>query len=452
MKKWMLLLTFALCLTLAACGGGDTTNSSPDPSTSANQAPASTPAQPEETVSGIQTEINTPVEIEFWHAMTGAHEEALNRIVEQFNAESELITVKAVSQGSYSDLQQKIMASARANTLPALSQVTTNVVPEYMRHGFIVSLDEYIYDERYGLTDEEFTDIVEIFREAGQWDGMFYAMPFSKSTRVLFYNKGLLEEHHLNVPETWDDIRQIAETVTGNGMVGMGFENSFEMEFESLLRQMGGEYVNEEAMEARFASEAGIRAMSLIQNMIEEGIARTAGEDGYMSNPFGRGDVAMYIGSSAGIPFVRSAAEGNIDWSVTVLPTFEGKAATPFAGNDVVIYNQSTDEQKLAAWEFVKFLISPEISAQWAMDSGYLPVRYSALELPAYKSFKEENPEQGVGELQFDAGYFSARVPGASAVRTHVLDELEEIVLGRKSVEEGLQAAQDKANQALQDS
>ncbi len=443
MKKYVVSI-LVLILLLVGCNS----NSKEVVITEPVSAPTATEVKPEEP-EVKELLIDQAVEVEFWHAMSGGHEEALQAIVDRFNEQSEFITVKATNQGSYSDLQQKIMAAARAKGLPTISQVTTNIVPEFIQNNFVVSLDSFIENETYGFSQAELEDLVDIFRQSSSWNGSYYTLPFSKSTRILFYNKGLLEANGLDVPKTWDDIRHISEVVTKDKVVGMGFENSFEMEFESILLQMGGEYVNEETLEAHFGSEVGVKALGLIKGMIDDGIARTAGEDGYMSNPFGRGDVAMYIGSSAGLPFVRSAAEGNIEWSATVLPTYNGSAATPFAGNDVIMYNQSTELEQLAAWEFMKYLTSTEVTAEWAMKSGYLPVRYSALNLDTYKQFIAEFPEHGAGESQFDAGYFSARVAGGSAVRNIVLEELENIMLDRKSIEDGLLDAQNAANEAL---
>ncbi|MFC4401559.1 ABC transporter substrate-binding protein [Gracilibacillus xinjiangensis] len=448
MKKfWMLgVVGIFFMLLLAACGGNEETNGA-----EANEEETEQEST-ENTDEGTETEeaSSEPVEVDFWHAMSGPHEEAIKEFVEQFNSEHENITVTPVNQGSYDDLEQKIMAAAKAKSLPTLAQAVTNVVPEYIGNDFVSPLNDFIEDEEIGLSDEELADYVDVFKESSSWDGTYYSLPFSKSTRILFYNTGLLEEHNLEVPETWADIRNIAETVTGDGVVGMGFENSYEAEFQAILKQLGGTYIDEATSEAQFASEEGIKAMTMMKDMIDEGIARTAGEDDYMSNPFGRGDVAMYIGSSAGIPHVGSAAEGNIEWSATTFPTLDGEAATSFAGNDIVMFNQAEEAEQKAAWEFMKFLTSPEVTAEWSMKSGYLPVRYSAQETSEYQAFVEENPEYEAGPQQFDAGFFIARVQGGDAVRNIVLEETELILLGEKSVEEGLQSAQDRANEALQ--
>ena len=50
----------------------------------------------------LVTSIENPVEIEFWHAMSGPNEEAVNKLVEDFNGtvgQEKGITVKPVYQG-----------------------------------------------------------------------------------------------------------------------------------------------------------------------------------------------------------------------------------------------------------------------------------------------------------------------------------------------------------------
>ncbi|WP_066418153.1 extracellular solute-binding protein [Sutcliffiella cohnii] len=186
-------------------------------------------------------------------------------------------------------------------------------------------------------------------------------------------------------------------------------------------------------------SSEGKEALEFVNNMILDGVARTAGEDGYMSGPFTRGDVALYIGSSAGIPYVAAPAEENgINW-----------AATPFAGTNVSIFASASDEEKKAAFEYMKFLINTENTTYWAMQSGYLPVRYSALESSEWKQYTDENPEYGVGEQQFDAGFFDPRIVGAYGLKNSVAKEIDRVFLGELTVEEGLEAAEKAADREL---
>ncbi|QDP41912.1 ABC transporter substrate-binding protein [Radiobacillus deserti] len=449
MKKLLLLMFAAvLAVVLVACGNEDSESAS-----AKEEGDSKAEEKTTENTEGIGTVIDSPVEIEFWHAMSGDHEKALAKITDDFNASQENITVKLVNQGSYDDLSQKVMAAAKAKNLPVLSQAYEDWITEYLENDLVTDLTPYVNDPKYGWSEDELNDIVEIFRQSNTWDGKFYAMPFNKSTRIMFYNKDYLEEAGLEVPTTWDELRTAAEKLTmekdGKKVVGLGLENSVTLEFNQWVEQAGGEYLDEESGEFKLNTPEGKEALEFVNGMIQDGVARTAGEDGYMSGPFTRGDVALYIGSSAGIPYVAGPAEETgINWSAAVLPAGK-EAATPFAGTNVTIFNSATDEEKLAAWEFTKFLINTENTAYWASKTGYLPVRYSALESDAWVKYKEENPVYGVGEQQFDAGFYDPRVAGANELKNAVAKELDKVLLGEATVEEGLEAAQKAADNIL---
>src|SRR5699024_4607444 len=268
----------------------------------------------------------------------------------------------------------------------------------------------YIENEDYGLTDDSLEDIIEPFREASIWDGSYYTLPFGKSIRVLYYNKGILEEHGFDVPETWDELKEIAIQVTNDNVVGMGFENDFYLEYQSLLAQMGGKYIDEEKNEVLFNSKEGIQALQFIKDLFDEGAARMPGEDGFLSGPFARGDVAMYITSSPGVTHIRGLVEDDLEWSTAVLPAYDGSSSTSFFGNEILMYRQSTEE---------------------------------------YKNFLEEDPEFLPSVEQFDAAIMSPRIPGAKAIENILFEEFDEVILDRKTVEEALDSAEARANKEL---
>lgn len=449
-KKFLstfLTLTLALVM-LQACAQSNNSSSS---GTTSNQ-PSTTNETASQSSETILTSLDKPVEITFWHAMTGHHEETLQKIADDFMKQHSNIKINLVSQGGYGDLQQKLTAAAKSKTLPTMSQAYEEWITDDIQNNLVVDLTPYIENATVGWSQDELNDIVEVFRQANNWDGHYYGMPFNKSTRILFYNTDYFKDKNVNVPSTWDELRDAAKALTfdnnGKKVIGMGFENSVGTEFSMWVRQAGGQFIDEQTGTVEFNSPEGKKALTFLQGMFEQGIARLAGEDGYMSNPFGRGDVAMYIGSSAGIPFVAKAAEGNIHWSATVLPK-DKKSATPFAGTSVTVYQSATPEQRLAAWEFIKFLINTDNTAFWAKETGYLPVRYSALQSETWKQYVANNPAYGVGEQQFDAGFFEPRILGMSAVYAALGKEIEAALLGQKSVDQALEDAAKAAQEAL---
>lgn len=134
-------------------------------------------------------QLEEPVEIEFWHAMSGGTEEALKSIVDAFNngvGKEKGITVNPVYQGSYDDLKSKVTAAIKADTLPAIAQAYGTHISDYLQSGKVQALDEFIFHNEVGIKD--FDEIYEAYRnEVSQYDeaGTYYSLPFNKSTEVL---------------------------------------------------------------------------------------------------------------------------------------------------------------------------------------------------------------------------------------------------------------------------
>ena len=167
--------------------------------------------------SNIVKTIENPVEIEFWHAMSGPNETAVNHLVEEFNAtvgKEKGITVKPVYQGQYTDLKTKTTAALKSGSVPAIAQAYPDWVAEYLQSGSVVDLDPYINDGKVGIKD--FDDIIKSYREENsQYEGgKFYSLPFNKSTEVLYYNKTFFEENNLEVPTTWEELEEVSKKIT----------------------------------------------------------------------------------------------------------------------------------------------------------------------------------------------------------------------------------------------
>ena len=110
-------------------------------------------------------------EITFWHAMSGSNEEAIQKITDDFMEQNENVSVKLVNQGGYMDLFDKLMASAKADQLPTMTQIYSNRLSWYVSKGLVADLTPYMEDEQTGFTEEDLADIPEMFLADGIWDG-----------------------------------------------------------------------------------------------------------------------------------------------------------------------------------------------------------------------------------------------------------------------------------------
>lgn len=360
-------------------------------------------------------------EITFWHAMSGPLGETVEEIVSEFNSQNPDIRVEAVYQGSYGDLETKIMAGIQARRPPTVAQVYENFTDNLVINDAIVPLEDYL-----ALSQAELNDYIEVFRDMNTWNGKLYTIPFNKSTWVLFYNTDVVPEP----PATLDEFLAVAEQISNEydgEMFGFGIRPTVEL-FDIFLHLYGGAMLDDE-LNITFTEEAGVQALDTMKSMLDNNSALMI--DGYESDSFGAGLIAMYIGSSAGAPFVASAAEGNVNWSMAPIFTHEA-AAAPFMGTNVALFAQTSEAQREAAAKFVEFLTNTENTTKWAIETGYLPVRYSALESDRWLDYVNSDPAVAEGPAnptQFENGFWQPRIAPWSAGRTVITTAVEEVLL-----------------------
>lgn len=324
----------------------------------------------------IVTEIKEPVEITFWHAMNGDLEKSLTSLTEKFMAENPNIKVTLQNQSSYKDLQQKITATvASPKDLPTMTQAYPDWMFNPIKDNLVTDLTPYIENET--LKFDNYEDILPSFREAAKIDGKIYGMPFNKSTEVLWYNKTLLDELGLKAPTNYEELAQVSKTIKEKkGIAGAGFD-SLNTYYTTFLKTEG------KTFDSNFdvTDEASAKALNYYLEGVKEGYFRIAGTDNYLSGPFGNGTVAMYVGSNAGENFVKQGVGDKFEVAAAPYPT----SASLQQGTDLYVFSSATAEQKTAAYMFLKFLTTKENQITWASQTGYMPVRQSAIDSEEYK-------------------------------------------------------------------
>lgn len=373
-----------------------------------------------------------PVEITFWHAMNGPHQEAITKLVEAFNASQSDYKVIEQNQGDYGTLQQSIIAAGVSKDLPVMAQLTASTVVDFKDQGLTLPLDDYLIADN-GFTDELKSDIFEGFTKGVTLDDKIYAIPFSKSVRLMFVNQDLLDEVEADIPTTWEEVKALGEKLdeAGKEEPAMGFENGLSMEYETMARQNGATWIADDLSETDLASEKAVEPLEFIKALIDDGHARLAGEDGYMSGPFSQGATALYIGSSAGLPHVLPGVEeSGMNLKTAEIPVYgEGDPLTLYAGNDLGVFASASDEQIAGAIQFMAFLLQADNTAQWAVDTGYLPITQAGVDSEIWQDYLEETPYMEAATKELEYGSSQAPFVGSSEVFTELNIALENVFI-----------------------
>src|SRR6185437_10017714 len=84
-------------------------------------------------------------------------------------------------------------------------------------------------------------NLLQTFKAQGTYNGVQYGMPFTTSSRTLFYDKKLFAQAGItSAPQTWADVQTDAAKITKMGDVGFGLPlGAEEAQAESLLWMLG---------------------------------------------------------------------------------------------------------------------------------------------------------------------------------------------------------------------
>ena len=335
---------------------------------------------------GASTKIFTPVDSAnavFWVRFSTEIGDLLKQIVDEYNATNKGLPIKSDYIGNYSEIYKKITAGIQARTLPAMAVSYESMTTEYIQSGAAVALDDYLARPEGGISGEELKDFFPSILASNrfpEFDNHYYSFPFSKSILVMYFNRNVMKEAGLDTPpSTWDEFLEQCRQVkakTGKYATALTVDCST---FDGLVFSMGGAMMaNGETLYDRPES---IRAFKVIETLVAEKLAYqvtpgTFDDDNAMSQD----NIAFSLRTSSGKPYIATLMGGYNDrWGIARIPQADAsKPKTVLYGPNICIF-QTTPEQQEAAWAFARHFVSPEISARWAVGSGYMPVRRAAL-------------------------------------------------------------------------
>lgn len=398
MLKRILATVLTLIMVLgmfAITGCGDSTNSS-----NAFVVPET----------GFNTE--EQIEITFTHTMGAKLQGVLDTYIAEFNKIYPNITITHQSAGGWSDINGQINTEIAGGTQPNIAYCYPDHVAMYNIAKSVVVLDNLIdsdvkigdTEEIIGLTDAQKADFIESYYNEGKvyGDDMMYTMPLNKSTEVLYYNKTFFEENNLKVPTTWDELWDVCDKILklDPDCIPLGYDAEDNW-FITLCEQMetgytsaanGGEYLFNNDENKAFVKE--------LREYYKKGYFTTQELYGsYTSNLFvEQQDTNCYmcVGSSGGASYQMSnndTADGNFAFEVGVAPipqySEENRKVISQGPSLCILKGANTsDQQVLASWLFVKFLTTNiDFQAEFSMASGYMPVIKSAKENENYAAW-----------------------------------------------------------------
>jgi sn-glycerol 3-phosphate transport system substrate-binding protein len=439
-------LGLALSMVAAGCGGGG-----PGGGDFSGQAPGK--------------DVKPAAKIVWWHAMTGLNSDAINKMVAGYNKSQSNITVEAVFQGTYDDLLSKLNTALASNAAPALAQVF-DIGQRYMYDSKeVLPMQAFIDRDKFDTSDFE-PAVINYYK----YQDKLQSMPFNASSSILYYNKDAFREVGLDPekpPTTFSEVAEYAKKLTKKDASGQtvryGFGPSiYGWLFEQWMAVSGQLYADngngrdDRATKVVYNSAAGKAILDWWKAGLDGGYFSNPGIDNPgAQNSFNAGKNAMYVESTAQMRNHINNAKFAVGTGFFPRPDNKPKdGGNIIGGASLYIMKSRPAEEQQAAWEFVKYVMSPLVQAQWQADTGYYPIRKSAYNEAPSKEWATKYPQFLTAVNQIREAPQNRMTNGAvlgvfSQARARTQKMIESVLLGRESSQQALDAAVAEVNDAI---
>lgn len=312
----------------------------------------------------------------------------------------------------------------------------------------------------------DFVEVEERFRESAmvpfRYDGGAYALPETQTFNMLFYRKDILEELHLQVPQTWDEVSTLLAVLSKNHMqfgLPVVAQSAIQGQnippnsmYAALLFQNGGQFYRSGGAESDLNSRTGIETFKQWTEFYTD--YKLEREYDFANRfrtgemPFGIADYTLYNQLSVFAPEIRGMwgfvpipgtvqADGTLDRTVSS------------GGSGVIMMEKAKDKD--ASWEFMKWWTSEETQTVFGREMEGLmgaAARYPTANIKALDSLPWPVEDYANLKAQFEWAEGVPEVPGGYFTGRHLFNAFYKTVVGeveaRESIMDYVQYIQDE--------
>jgi multiple sugar transport system substrate-binding protein len=355
----------------------------------------------------------------------------------------------------WQEMGTKLIAAVQAGNPPDGSRVNLFHLKMILKADGLQDLDSYISKN---FSEEDKKDFLVDFTPAMVVRDKKWSMQIETIPKALFIRKDWLDQKGLKAPKTWAEFVEVGKAMTSRGRWGYMFGasktqlNQVETLFQPQIHGRNGRILDENDR-AVFNDEAAVKAYQFLANCVHKHritpaqVVSMTYDD--VTDAFKAGRVGMIQeGAHRYIDIQKAVGADNLE--IAKVPSDDPNRPSPsiITGWGMGIPRGSKKPE--AAWEHIKYYISPEAQEINARVAGTLPSRKSVMALPFFQT-----PEAAY--LRWWVDYMAERsetvinVPAFAQLNEVMVDALHQALLNPSTnLKQVLDEAVDKYNRAVE--
>ena len=407
-------------------------------------------------------------EISWWHAMTGANAEVVQKIADDFNASQSDYKVVPAFKGTYPETLNAGIAAFRAGQAPDIIQVFDVGTGVMMAaEGAVKPVAEVLQDA--GMTFDKSQYLPGIVAYYSKPDGTMLSFPYNSSSPITYINKDIFEKAGLDPntpPKTWNEVWEMAKTIKASGAAPCGYTSTWLtwIHLENFAAWNDAAYATQEnglapggLPELQINAPLYVNHFQAMADLAKDGTFKYGGRTSEAKQIFLAGECGIMTESSGGLGDI---VKSGMNYGIGQLPYDSDAPGAPQntipGGASLWVMGGKSDETYKGIAAFFSYISQTDVQEYLHQTSGYLPVTMAAYEATKASGFYDQNPGRETPITQMmgkapTANSKGVRLINLPQIRDIENEEFEKMLAGEQSAQEALDNAVSRGNAAIKE-
>lgn len=307
------------------------------------------------------------------------------------------------------------------------------------------------------LNSDDYTDykFIEGSLSGFTYDGKLYGLPRNTDVACIYYNQKMFEDNKWDIPETYDDLLDLAKKISDAGVIPMAMDGGdgwpMAVYLTDILFQLTGtesaDIISNAISTGDFTDENIVKATELLKASADAKLFQNGYDSqdyGTAMNLFTNGQAAMfYMGSWESSMALNEDIPEEVRENIRVftMPAVDGGKAEV---TDITAWNgggygvSAKSEVKDEAIKFLNYMYQPDKLSKYGWENG---VGMSAQDQSEYMTGEETELMKQIVDIVNNATSVSGTPIndcGPSVFKTSIESEIQTVSNGSTSVEDFL--------------